>query len=123
VRVLIPRKIGEALDLVGLSSDELLLHGNERVVYGIPLATNYKELLLGLTKRPKHIVPQSDKKERTRTLFAYWCKRWLFSRIKNSDLRILREGPLLPLAQATNDGLRCVQSSLLTAKSLVQLWL
>jgi hypothetical protein len=80
------RKIREALDLVGLLSDELLLHGNERVVYGIPLAINYKELLLGLTKRPKYIVPQSDKEERTRMLFAYWCKRWLFSRIKNSEM-------------------------------------
>ena len=80
------RKIREALDLVGLLSDELLLHGNERVIYGIPLATNYKELLLGLTKRPKYIVPQSDKEERTRMLFAYWCKRWLFTRIKNSEM-------------------------------------
>jgi hypothetical protein len=80
------RKIREALDLVGLLSDELLLHGNERVVYGIPLATNYKELLLGLTKRPKYIVPQSEKVEGTRMLFAYWCKRWLLLRIKNSEM-------------------------------------
>jgi hypothetical protein len=80
------RKIREALDLVGLLSDELLLHGNERVVYGIPLATNYKEVLLGLTKRPKYVVPQSDKEERTKMLFAYWCKRWLLSRIKNSEM-------------------------------------
>jgi len=33
------------------------------------------------------------------------------------------EGPLLPLAQASTDGLRCVQIDPLRANWLVQLWL
>jgi hypothetical protein len=75
------RKIREALDSVGFVSDELLWHGNERVVYGIPLAINYKEVLLGLAKRPTYIVPQTNGDERTKMLAEYWCKRWLSSRI------------------------------------------
>jgi hypothetical protein len=80
------RKIRGALDSVGLISDELLLHGNERVVYGIPLASNYKEVLLGFAKRPKYIIPQTDAKSRTTMLFAYWCKRWLTLRIANPEI-------------------------------------
>jgi hypothetical protein len=75
------RKIREALDSVGFVSDELLWHGNERVVYGIPLAMNYKEVLIGLAKRPTYIVPQTNGDERTKMLAEYWCKRWLSSRI------------------------------------------
>ena len=80
------RKIRGALDSVGLMSDELLLHGNERVVYGIPLASNYKEVLLGLAKRPKYIIPQTAGAARTKMLFTYWCKRWLSSRITNPEM-------------------------------------
>lgn len=75
------RKIREALDSVGFVSDEILWHGNERVVYGIPLATNYREVLLGLAKRPSYIVPQANAQERTEMLAEYWRKRWLSSRI------------------------------------------
>lgn len=80
------RKIREALDSVGFVSDEILWHGNERVVYGIPLATNYREVLLGLAKRPSYIVPQTNAQERTEMLAEYWRKRWLSSRINTPDI-------------------------------------
>lgn len=40
------RKIREALDLLGLPSDAILRHGNRRIVYGVPLAQNFREVLL-----------------------------------------------------------------------------
>jgi hypothetical protein len=43
------RKLRDGLAEVGLPADELLLHGNKRVVYGVPLAENFREVLLGLT--------------------------------------------------------------------------
>lgn len=67
-------------------SDELLWHGNERVVYGIPLATNYREVLLGLTKRPLYIVPQSEHLVRTFMLSEFWRRRWLLSRIQAAEI-------------------------------------
>jgi hypothetical protein len=75
------RKIREALDYVGLPSDEILQHGNKRVIYSIPLAENYREVLIGLEKRPRYVVPQSNPKERTQLLASFWQKRWLASRI------------------------------------------
>jgi hypothetical protein len=80
------RKIREALDSVGFVSDELLFHGNERVVYGIPLAANFREVLLGLAKRPLYIVPQSEDSFRTTMLAEYWRKRWLSPRILRPEI-------------------------------------
>ena len=80
------RKIREALDSVGFMSDELLCHGNERVVYGIPLASNYREVLLGLAKRPRYIVPQSEDSVRTTMISDFWSRRWLLSRIQTAEI-------------------------------------
>ena len=80
------RKIREALDEVGLISDEILLHGNERVVYGVPLAKNYREILLGIDKRPSYIIPQANAKEKTELLADFWRKRWLASRINTPGI-------------------------------------
>lgn len=80
------RKIREALDTVGFVSDELLFHGNERVVYGVPLATNFRDVLLGLAKRPLYIVPQSGSADRTAMLSDFWRKRWLSSRIQTAEI-------------------------------------
>jgi hypothetical protein len=80
------RKIREALDSVGFVSDELLCHGNERVVYGIPLATNYREVLLGLAMCPLYIVPQSEDLVRTAMISEFWRRRWLLSRIQTAEI-------------------------------------
>lgn len=75
------RKIREALDELGFLSDKILWHGNERVVYAVPLARNFREVLIGIDKRPQYFIPQTNSKEQTATLAAYWRKRWLASRI------------------------------------------
>jgi hypothetical protein len=51
------RKLRVGLDLVGLPSQKLLHHGSPRIVYGLPLATNYRDVLLGRQKRPQYILP------------------------------------------------------------------
>src|ERR1051326_3081151 len=80
------RKIRSALDSVGLMSDELLQHGNARVIYGIPLATNYKEVLMGLSTRPSYIIPETNPTLRTSLLSFYWRKRWLLPRIERPEI-------------------------------------
>jgi hypothetical protein len=42
------RKMREALNMVGLPSEILLRHGNQRIIYGVPLAKNFRHVLLGL---------------------------------------------------------------------------
>lgn len=80
------RKIREALDEVGLASDAILHHGNTRVVYSIPLARNYKEVLLGIDKHPSYIIPQTKAEQRTEMLADYWRTRWLASRINTAGI-------------------------------------
>jgi hypothetical protein len=79
------RKMREALGTVGLSSDGMLLHGNRRVTYGISLARNFREILLGFSKRPSYLIPQSMPKQRTKMIAEYWRQRWLSPRIGRPD--------------------------------------
>jgi hypothetical protein len=76
------RKMREALSLIGLPTN-LLRHGNKRIVYGIPLARNFRAFLLGQEKRIQYIIPQSKATLRTSQLAHFWAKRWLARRIED----------------------------------------
>lgn len=80
------RKIREALSAVGLASDALLLHGNQRVTYGIRLARNFREVLLGFDQRPLYLIPQSKPRRRTDLIVEYWRRRWLLRRINQPGI-------------------------------------
>jgi hypothetical protein len=80
------RKIREALDSVGLPGDEILWHGNRRVIYAVPLAKNYREILFGLDRRAKYLIPQTAASERTDALADYWRRRWLSPRISRAGV-------------------------------------
>jgi hypothetical protein len=70
------RVIREACDMIGINSDMLLKHSFKRNIYAIPLAKNYKNILLGKSKRPTYYnYPMKD-------LTDYWRERWLNSRKK-----------------------------------------
>jgi hypothetical protein len=90
------RKIREGLDVVGLPSDQLLQHGNRRIVYGISLAHNFRDVLVGLQRRPQYMLPQDQPAHTTAEIVAYWVRRWL-------DSRTRRPGILDAVAQHTLD--------------------
>lgn len=75
------RKIREGLDLLGLPADVLLKHGNRRVVYGVALARNFQDYLLGLSNTPQFLIPRTREKYRTELLADYWRQRWLLKRL------------------------------------------
>lgn len=75
------RKLREGLGKVGLPTDELLRHGNPRVVYGVALAHNFREVLLGLAKRPNYFLRVTKPEAETQKLAEFWRKRWLAGRI------------------------------------------
>jgi len=80
------RKIREALDIVGMPSEDILLHGNQRIVYGVALASNLQDFFLGLDKNPKYLLPQSDPQGVSQQLMAFWRTRWLAGRIQRPDV-------------------------------------
>lgn len=80
------RKMRVGLDLVGLPSQKLLHHGSPRIVYGLPLATNFRDVLLGRQKRPKYILPVNQAEQTTKRIADYWIQRWLSMRIDNEQV-------------------------------------
>jgi hypothetical protein len=67
---------------------------NARVVYGVPLASNFREMLLGLDKTAKYFLPLTNAAKQTESLAEFWRKRWLTN-------RIVREGIIDAIAKHT----------------------
>lgn len=80
------RMIRQAMDLLSLPSGALLTHGNQRVIYGIPLARNFREVLLGFGERPSYYLPLSRGLEGTEALASYWRMRWLAPRLSRPGI-------------------------------------
>lgn len=80
------RKIREGLELLGLPSDVLLNHGNKRVVYGVSLARNFRDVLLGLADSARYNVPLTKEKLRTEMLADFWRQRWLLNRLEKPGI-------------------------------------
>lgn len=80
------RKVRTALELVGCPSDAALTHGSARAIYGVKLATNAREILLGKEKRPKYILAGSKPDEVSRRIVDYWLERWVARRIERDDV-------------------------------------
>jgi hypothetical protein len=87
------RKVRSALDLLGLPADVVLQHRSPRLVFVIPLATNYREILLGLARRAKYIIPATAGS--TPAIIDFWRDRWLSGRVD-------REGVLAEVERHTN---------------------
>jgi hypothetical protein len=75
------RKIREALRLLGLPAEILLKHGNKRVVYGVALARNFQDYLLGFSNSAQYLIPQTRQRYRTELLADFWRQRWLLRRL------------------------------------------
>lgn len=79
------RKIREGLDLLGLPSRALLKHGRRRIIYGVPLASNMKEYLLGRHKHPRYYVSLRAPEAKQRAT-EWWTQRWLAKRIQSESV-------------------------------------
>ncbi len=80
------RKIREGLALLGLPADVLLKHGSKRLVYGIALAQNFEDYLLGFTNNPRYLIPGSRPKFRTELIADFWRQRWLLKRLSKEGV-------------------------------------
>jgi hypothetical protein len=80
------RKIREGLEMLGLPSDVLLNHGNKRVVYGVSLARNFRDVLLGFTDSAHYNAPLTRDRLRTEMLADFWRHRWLVNRLEKPGI-------------------------------------
>ena len=79
------RRLRNTLNKLGFN-ENFFMHGNRRVIYGLTLASNMEQILLGQQKRPKYFLPTSKPKLRTSQLADFWRQRWLSMRIKSEEI-------------------------------------
>lgn len=80
------RKIRDGLDQLNFPTDALLQHGRERIVYGVPLARNLREYLLGMDASPDYIFSVDEPKAGTAAISTWWMDRWLSPRIESDEV-------------------------------------
>jgi hypothetical protein len=74
------RVIKAAGNLLGFDGDSLLRHSFQRAIYAIPLASNWKDALIGKYKKPDYFnYPLQE-------LVSHWKERWLSMRLKNQNV-------------------------------------
>ena len=80
------RKIRDGLDALHLPADVLLKHGRQRIVYGVPVARNIREFLLGMDDEPEYVFDLDEPDRSTREIGRWWAERWLGRRIQSDDI-------------------------------------
>jgi hypothetical protein len=80
------RKVRDGLDALELPSDHLLNHGSPRVVYGVALARNFREFLLGRSNKPDYLLPLEDPRATSHAIASWWGARWLSGRIERPEI-------------------------------------
>lgn len=80
------RSLRMGLDGLGLQPDEYLRHHSPRLLYAVPLATNTLDVLLGLTRRPKYILPAKNPPATTDEIAKHWYERWAKARLARPEV-------------------------------------
>lgn len=83
------RIVRSAGEILGFDSDFLLKHSFKRNIYFVPLATNYREFLVGASKKVCYTNYKMN------DLVAYWKSRWFEKRKLNPEilLKVLEFNP------------------------------
>ena len=75
------RKIRRGLENLNLDG-ELLKHESPRVIYSIPLASDFREFLFGLTDDPDYLWEFEDPTAEQQEIYDHWKHRWVSKRIQ-----------------------------------------
>lgn len=91
------RGLRDGLMALGLDADELLVHGIERCMYGVKLASNVDRYLLGMDESPSWVFNPDDVS--TTKVVTWWIARWAQSRACRTEIQALvrQEGLVYPI--------------------------
>ena len=99
------RKVRHGLSALGWPSNELLKHGRERIVYGVPLVSNLRDFSLGIDADPEYLL-DPDLEGGDERVTAWWLDRWALRRAAqpavqdamraNTLVRPIRHGARIP---------------------------
>jgi hypothetical protein len=73
------RKVRLGLATLGWPANELLKHGRERILYGVPLVENLREFALGIDPEPEYLL-EPDLAKADEQVAAWWLQRWALNR-------------------------------------------
>jgi hypothetical protein len=79
------RKIRRGLKNCGLETD-LLKHESRRIVYGIDLAENSQDYLLGIDDDPDYYWEFDDPKKEQESIYQHWRDRWASMRAQKQEV-------------------------------------
>lgn len=79
------RSLRDGLNALGISSDEMLQHGIQKVVYGATLVSNTSRYLLRLDEHPQYLFTLDEAQASTAKIARHWFERWVSARMGRSD--------------------------------------
>ena len=79
------RSLRLGLDALGLAPDEYLRHHSPRLLYAVPLVSNADDVMLGISRQPRYILPVSGGSATTAAIARYWFDRWVKARLERPD--------------------------------------
>ena len=97
------RKVREGFDALQFPSDHLLRHGRRRIVYGVTVVRNTRELLLGMEDSPDYLFSRWGA-DATSAIADWWRERWLSQRIEQD--RVLEDVEAHTLVRPIRHGAR-----------------
>lgn len=74
------RKVRLGLTSLGWPTNELLKHGRQRIVYGVPLVNNLRDFSLGIDDDPDYLL-DADQTDSDASVSQWWLERWCRSRV------------------------------------------
>jgi hypothetical protein len=89
------RKVRLGLGALGWPTNELLKHGRERILYGVPLVENLRDYSLGIDAEPDYLLDPEPVDSGT-LVAAWWTERWAANRAAQEHvLEAMREHRLV----------------------------
>lgn len=83
---LLTMSIRELLESTNEDSKDFSKHAMSRIVYGVCLAKNTFEYLMGYDSSPVYYTDIADYKSETQKTINFWIHRWLKSRLNYNDI-------------------------------------
>jgi len=79
------RALRDGIAQLGFSED-LMVHGLTKSVYGVSLVKNLRGYLLGIDKRPQYMFPLVVAGNRIEKIVDWWYQRWVADRCGRQDI-------------------------------------
>lgn len=109
------RKVRIGLAALGWPANELLKHGRERILYGVPLVKNLRDYSLGIDTSPDYLL-DPEPQDSGDAVAKWWLERWAVMRAAQDHVqaamraqrlvRPIRHGARVPLPASEDDQLQ-----------------